>query len=236
MKSAFTLVELLVVIAIIAILAAILFPAFARARENGRRAACQSNLRQIGMGLLQYSQDYDDVLVADWYVTNPNQGLSTQSSSVPNARYKWLDAIFPYTKSEQIFNCPSASSNAGKPWRYYGNLAPAEEISDFGSYIIMHGYGPNQPDRTPPVSHPLSNDLVSLARVEAPTTTAWVMDGDGHFYCQVGTNNVVGNILDRHLDTIGILFLDGHVKSIKLSILNTPNSNGVLPMTTIQDD
>ena len=59
-KSAFTLIELLVVIAIIAILAAILFPVFARARENARRSSCQSNLKQIGLGQLQYVQDYDE--------------------------------------------------------------------------------------------------------------------------------------------------------------------------------
>ncbi|MBC8104296.1 MAG: DUF1559 domain-containing protein, partial [Cytophagales bacterium] len=62
-RAGFTLIELLVVIAIIAILAAILFPVFARARENARRASCQSNLKQIGLGLIQYSQDYDEKLV-----------------------------------------------------------------------------------------------------------------------------------------------------------------------------
>src|SRR5687767_10691477 len=61
-KTAFTLIELLVVIAIIALLAAILFPVFARARENARRAGCQSNLKQIGLGIMQYSQDYDELM------------------------------------------------------------------------------------------------------------------------------------------------------------------------------
>ncbi len=234
MKRAFTLVELLVVIAIIAILAAILFPVFARARENGRRAACQSNLKQIGLGLLQYSQDYDEILVADWFVTNPNTAMTTQPASTPNARYKWTDAIYPYTKSEQIFNCPSATDKAANPWRYFKNLTA--DSDDFGSYIIMHGYGPGQANRTPPVSHPLSNDLVNLSRAESPATTAWVLDGDGAFYCQVGADNKVGRILDRHLDTVGVLFLDGHVKSIKLDVLNKPNAQGVLPMTTVQDD
>src|SRR5690349_4775228 len=62
LRSGFTLIELLVVIAIIALLAAILFPVFARARENARRASCQSNLKQIGLGIMQYTQDYDDRL------------------------------------------------------------------------------------------------------------------------------------------------------------------------------
>ena len=240
MKRAFTLVELLVVIAIIAILAAILFPAFARARENGRRAACQSNLKQIGLGLLQYSQDYDEILCPDWFVTNPNTALSTQAASVAGARYKWTDAIFPYIKSEQVFICPSATDAAAVPWRYYGHLGPTEEESTFGSYIIMHGYGPGQSTRTPPVSHPLSNDLVGLARAEAPTTTAYVLDGDGGFYCQVLNAATpapyVERLVPRHLDTVGVLFLDGHVKSIKLDVLNHPNAAGVLPMATIQDD
>src|SRR5690606_6779733 len=68
-KRGFTLIELLVVIAIIAILAAILFPVFARARENARRASCQSNLKQIGLGLMQYTQDYDERLPAG-FLTN----------------------------------------------------------------------------------------------------------------------------------------------------------------------
>jgi prepilin-type N-terminal cleavage/methylation domain-containing protein/prepilin-type processing-associated H-X9-DG protein len=242
MKRAFTLVELLVVIAIIAILSGILFPVFTRARENGRRAACQSNLKQIGLGLLQYSQDYDEVLIADWYGTDetigPGRTLPPSSDPTAPVSYKWEDAVYPYVKSEQIFNCPSAAGDAAVPYKYYKTLAQPQETTTLGSYIIMHGYGRTTAttmNETPPVSHPLFGDLISLARAEVPSTTAWVLDGDGHFYCQVGAANTVGNIVDRHLDTIGILFLDGHVKSIKLSVLNTPR-NGVLPMTTIQDD
>ncbi len=240
MKRAFTLLEVLVVVAIIAILSGILFPAFSRARENARRAACQSNLKQIGMGLIQYTQDYDEILCPDWFVTFPNPStLTTQRASTPNARYKWTDAIFPYTKSEQIFTCPSATGKAANPWHEFHTL-PTADTDDFGSYIIMHGYGPGQPDRTPPVSHPLSNDLVGLSRAAAPSTTAWVLDGDGGFYCQVlnpaTPSPYVERLVPRHLDTVGVLFLDGHVKSIKLDVLNKPNASGVLPMATIQDD
>jgi prepilin-type N-terminal cleavage/methylation domain-containing protein/prepilin-type processing-associated H-X9-DG protein len=91
--NGFTLIELLVVIAIIAILAAILFPVFARARENARRASCQSNLRQIGMGLMQYAQDFDG-----W----------TPGSTINNV--SWPTLIFPYIKGDQLFACPSGTS------------------------------------------------------------------------------------------------------------------------------
>lgn len=100
-KYGFTLIELLIVIAIIAILAAILFPVFARARENARRSSCQSNLRQIGLGMLQYVQDNDErmpfVLVG--------QVINTPDTDYEG--YIWQDAIYPYVKNEALFNCPS---------------------------------------------------------------------------------------------------------------------------------
>lgn len=255
MKRAFTLVELLVVIAIIAILAGILFPVFARARENARRASCQSNLRQIGLGLIQYSQDYDEILIADWYGSIADGPGDTRPPSDPIVSYKWEDAAFPYVKSEQIFNCPSATGDAAVPYRYYKNIptSQTQPSSQLGSYIIMHGYGPPKSQQpyppcandscTPPVSHPVTVDgiphLVSLARAATPSTTAWVLDGNGEFFCSVDPVNKrvnPGLIVARHLDTIGVLFLDGHVKSIREDKLNTPNANGVLPMVTLQDD
>jgi prepilin-type N-terminal cleavage/methylation domain-containing protein/prepilin-type processing-associated H-X9-DG protein len=98
----FTLIELLVVISIIALLAAILFPVFARARENARRASCQSNLKQLGLGIKQYTQDYDEKMPL------PYRTLAADDDTVTNyGRFLWVDAIYPYVKSTQIFYCPS---------------------------------------------------------------------------------------------------------------------------------
>ncbi len=115
-RAAFTLIELLVVIAIIAILAAILFPVFARARENARRASCISNLKQIGLGTMQYVQDYDDVYPA-YYQPNPDR--------------KWPQVLDPYIKSTQIFTCPSRSE-----FPYTGTYATAGNIG-YGMNIWM---------------------------------------------------------------------------------------------------
>ncbi len=136
---AFTLIELLVVIAIISILAAILFPVFARARENARRTSCLSNLKQIGLGVMQYTQDYDEkyplalwqktgafgtgssLAAADFY------GPATLDKSVPSGifrvspgtntanLYTWMDFIFPYVKSTQAFVCPSYTETNNAP-------------------------------------------------------------------------------------------------------------------------
>jgi prepilin-type N-terminal cleavage/methylation domain-containing protein/prepilin-type processing-associated H-X9-DG protein len=93
-RSGFTLIELLVVIAIIAILAAILFPVFARARENARRSSCQSNLKPLALGVMQYSQDYDE------------RFPSYANASGQNG---WSMLTQPYLKSLQILQCPSDS-------------------------------------------------------------------------------------------------------------------------------
>ena len=93
-KRGFTLIELLVVIAIIAILAAILFPVFARARENARRSSCQSNLKNIGLGFQQYIQDYDELFPV---------GTTTAAAGWGSFQLQ------PYIKSTQVFSCPSDS-------------------------------------------------------------------------------------------------------------------------------
>jgi len=143
LRRGFTLIELLVVIAIIAILAAILFPAFAKARENARRASCMSNLKQIGIGIMQYTQDYDETYpqyvpgkVTHNAKTNrptagvppkvPSQLFVTNDGDTWNDDYwvTWMDSVYPYAKSLQVFQCPSHPSSIeivppGEPASWY---------------------------------------------------------------------------------------------------------------------
>jgi len=138
--TGFTLIELLVVIAIIAILASILFPVFARARENARRASCQSNLKQIGLGFVQYSQDYDErypqiyqQLANGTAVVDPARTLAMNRRGYPSPITSWLDAIYPYMKSSQIFSCPSDGLQAEN-----GTRTPSTPVG-WSSYQ-MNGY------------------------------------------------------------------------------------------------
>jgi prepilin-type N-terminal cleavage/methylation domain-containing protein/prepilin-type processing-associated H-X9-DG protein len=125
LRFGFTLIELLVVIAIIVLLAALIFPVFSRARENAKRASCLSQMKQIGIGLLEYAQDYDETLPT---MPSTDQGAcNTGSAGVPtrcsvavnstflyadpNAYQNWIAEIQPYVKSWQLFKCPSANTD-----------------------------------------------------------------------------------------------------------------------------
>lgn len=125
-KRGFTLIELLVVIAIIAILAAILFPVFAKAREKARQSSCSSNLKQIGLAAMSYLQDYDECMV--------HYSLTGTGS--------WTNALAPYIKNTQLYICPSLPNQAlgyGYNYYYLGNggtaisvgmvVSPAETVS-----------------------------------------------------------------------------------------------------------
>lgn len=102
-KTGFTLIELLVVIAIICLLAAILFPVFSRVRENARRASCQSNLKQLGLAFIQYSQDYDERLPL-------GMNVKPGPDSPMDNRGGWAGQVYPYAKSAQVFRCLSDRS------------------------------------------------------------------------------------------------------------------------------
>jgi len=236
-REGFTLIELLVVIAIIAILAAILFPVFARARENARRASCMSNLKQIGLGILQYTQDYDEKMPRSW------SGLDSDASKPVgdvSDRYKWMDAIYPYVKSEQIFNCPSDNFGTDLLGTHKNTMYSFRNGYHYGSYSMNHVYSD--------YGAAWSVSGVSLAAVEAPATTVWVADGSPlpdsnnsqtsrafeFSWANIGVQPDIRDvppkhldkITERHLDTTNVLYCDGHVKSLKLTNLLTKSTSG----------
>ena len=105
MRRGFTLIELLVVIAIIAILAAILFPVFAKAREKARQTNCLSNVKQLMLGVMQYAQDYDERMPYLNLATGGNYTLPNGSSHA--SPMLWHTIIYPYIKNIQLYTCPS---------------------------------------------------------------------------------------------------------------------------------
>jgi prepilin-type N-terminal cleavage/methylation domain-containing protein/prepilin-type processing-associated H-X9-DG protein len=240
-RAAFTLIELLVVIAIIAILAAILFPVFARARENARRASCQSNLKQLGLGVAQYSQDYDERM--------PLGENSACDTSNPTCR-SWMNQIYPYVKSEQVYFCPSDTAKYADNWNY---------LDTSGVSLSYHCNSYNYAATNPHQSPYGYNSSVSIAQIEAPAEVVSLADGagssDGSFIwwymwdtptaasIASGTSGrILGGttvgIRERHLETTNVLFCDGHVKAVKLDFLVKPSTNpaGRLKYFTIQDD
>jgi len=205
--KAFTLIELLVVIAIIAILAAILFPVFARARENARRSSCQSNLKQIGLGIAQYTQDYDEKLPTRVY-----QDAGGADS------YSWRQVIQPYLKSTQIFMCPSNTDNT-----------KVSDTAMLGYPAINVSYGANGRDNNklalfgspgaPVALSAITSVAQTLAVVESSAPTQKEIDPTltSSFHACGGTVGGFfgGCLFNRHLATSNYLFADGHVKSLK---------------------
>ena len=197
-QRGFTLIELLVVIAIIAILAAILFPVFARAREKARQTSCQNNLRQIGLSIKMYTQDYDD------RVLPARLGGATGDVC-------WTRLVHPYINNDQIFICashgaPLASAGADGFTKSYGLNY---EIHTFNEYT---GHANNPIHIWPPVT---------VGRVAEPAQVISAIDMHSN---QPGVHyHTVDERVDwRHNGMASILFLDGHVKAMNRNQTMSP--------------
>ena len=212
-RRGFTLIELLVVIAIIAILAAILFPVFARAREKARQASCASNLKQLATAAIMYVQDYDEktpgILMGGAHTGRTGNALNY---------YTWHEDIQPYTKNWQMFVCPSNSDYG--PW--FDNCC--------GRQTEQYGYGlcgGNYPGKL------YLLDGVSLGAIAVPAETLWMSDWPGPgTTCEFvypgiyGWGTAPGNYAATcqggdpvHNDGANYAFYDGHVKWMNQSAI-----------------
>ncbi|MDD3925147.1 MAG: DUF1559 domain-containing protein [bacterium] len=190
-KRGFTLIELLVVIAIIAILAAILFPVFGRARENARKATCQSNLKQIGLSLSMYLQDFDGNYPKGRY--NSLSGMVSQ----------W-ERLRSYGVSDQIMQCPSDTG--------YGPKGTPAVNTSYGSLLgtmgrfVTNGEGIWSIEGTKPARN--ETDL------QHPTETLYAVDATTD-YVFLASPGDWRNLSARHSNGLNVLFCDGHVKWLK---------------------
>lgn len=204
-QGAFTLVELLVVIAIIAVLTAILVPVFLRVRENARRSTCQSNLQQLGMGLLQYAHDYDGKFMYQW-----------------NGHNSYKEILQPYVKSRQIWVCPSNPRNNEFP-------TVGTPQADVGVPPIPISYAANRRIVLPDGS----DASISLSFIKEPVRKIAISDSNywlsgvdpGQYKVKDISELEAGDgylLFAGHISTINCLFLDGHVKALKPTAMATP--------------
>lgn len=198
----FTLIELLVVIAIIAILAAILFPVFARAREKARQSGCLSNSKQLMLGVMMYAQDYDERLpigTSYWYA--PGGGGSATRTDPQG----WFDLLQPYVKNSQILGCPSDDVEyTTTPWDALRGGAP---ILGYCANMCFEQFS-----------------FLKIANLTSPAAYAYLWDSNSYYfywYPQTDTSLTATSYRPwlyaawRHNDGCNVGFLDGHAKWVK---------------------
>lgn len=243
-KSAFTLIELLVVVAIISILASILFPVFARTRENARRTSCMSNLKQIGLGVMQYTQDYDERYPLAAYKPiptpsggEPNNPVGGQAdSSYPGYIYghrnmtgatlarfvTWMDLIHPYIKNTQVFRCPSLREG-GHP--HMVNNGPGLIIPSYGYSEALgnwHVANTRYCDGCGTRDIPLTLSQVTYPAstymvVEYQDAYAWVANPFRQGALARNASN--SQYVAPHLDGANNVYADGHAKWVNINNL-----------------
>ena len=201
-RRGFTLIELLVVIAIIAILASILFPVFARAREKARQTSCLSNSKQLAVAVTMYAQDYDEMLLEEDYDYNSNGAYNEVGLDGT-----WRSALMPYVKNVQIFICPSHKPTS----RFDGSTF---DYGQNASYAINDVH-----QSMPGVTCPRGS---SLGAMEDASAVIFFLESDGapeigggtyitHGWLQGGTAPT------RHNGGANYAFVDGHAKWLKPS-------------------
>ncbi|MBM3473945.1 MAG: DUF1559 domain-containing protein [Armatimonadetes bacterium] len=216
----FTLIELLVVIAIIAILAAILFPVFARAREKARQASCQSNLKQLILATLMYATDYDQRYPVGRTWCNQND---------VNRNYQYYQLVQPYVKNWQLFACPSSTrqcANGSIPHHGVNDMINAGKIPN--TFQLSYGYSENlwnswragvdagfcgalTAGRSQESGRPTPASFVLFADAAGLVNSGWRIGWANE--CGVGCNaprQIDANT--RHNGGSNVAFLDGHVK------------------------
>jgi prepilin-type N-terminal cleavage/methylation domain-containing protein/prepilin-type processing-associated H-X9-DG protein len=202
----FTLIELLVVIAIIAILAAILFPVFAQAREKARQASCLSNQKQLGTAMQMYLQDWDERYPL-W------RALVPRSAEHPNGLITWVENLQPYSKNKKIWNCPSDNTPG------FNASNPATQNSYWlNAYVFRWSGIPNYPPS------------ITLAEVRYPATSILFCDGPANTGEHVWPGppcewpdgkRVCVQAQQRHSGGIHFSFGDGHTRWFRVEALKS---------------
>jgi len=232
MKKGFTLIELLVVIAIIAILAAILFPVFAQAREKARQTTCLSNCKQIGTALNLYVDDYDETMPylydssKTWssidqttYKGYPCSQFNTTDWNWHGADHywTWMDSIFPYVKNLNMFMCPSAKNNdcSGYAMNMWLNLTNFTSWSD----DIQYGIDASKNKGSLACLSNLSSTADLVFTLDCISWKTWNASAFLTLPCNINadndTNNSKLNRPARHNEGLNFTFCDGHAKYIK---------------------